>query len=88
METKRLGECWKNEADELGWGNPERLASLQRLVYELLVKNQTLRMELMARRVELETDIHDAMQPVFTISDSLRGNLPRTTRTGISKGEQ
>jgi hypothetical protein len=61
METKLLGEYRKNEAEELDWGNPERLASLQRLVIELLVKNQRLRMELMARRVELDTDIHDAI---------------------------
>jgi hypothetical protein len=61
METKPLGESWKDEAEELDWGNPQRLASLQRLVIELLIKNQRLRMELIARRVELDADIHDAI---------------------------
>jgi hypothetical protein len=56
METKRLNESQQNEIEELDWGNPEQLVSLQRLVCELLVKNQRLRMELISRGVESSTD--------------------------------
>jgi hypothetical protein len=52
METKRPSEPQQNAIEELDRGNPERLSSLQRLVCELLAKNQRLRMELMAERVE------------------------------------
>jgi hypothetical protein len=56
METRRLNESQQNEIEELDWGNPEQFVSLQRLVCELLVKNQRLRMELISRRVESSTD--------------------------------
>ena len=56
METKRLNDSQQNEMEDLDWGNPERLASLQRLVCELLVKNQRLRIDLMTWRVESSTN--------------------------------
>ena len=52
MKTKRFTEFLENQIEELDWGNLERLSSLQRLVCELLAKNQRLRMELTAQRVE------------------------------------
>ena len=52
METKQLTEFQENQIEELDCGNLERLSSLQRLVCELLAKNQRLRMELTAQRVE------------------------------------
>jgi hypothetical protein len=52
METKRRVESQENKVEEVDRGNLERISSLQRLTCELLVKNQRLRMELMAERVE------------------------------------
>jgi hypothetical protein len=53
------------EIVDLGWGNPERLANLQKLVCELLAKNQRLRIELMARRVESSTGTFTTRQEVY-----------------------
>jgi transcriptional regulator with GAF, ATPase, and Fis domain len=53
------------EIGDLDWGNPERLANLQRLVCELLAKNQRLRIELMARRVESSTGTFTTRQEVY-----------------------
>jgi len=52
METKSFTEFQENQVEELDWVNLKRLSSLQRLVCELLAKNQRLRMELTAQRVE------------------------------------
>jgi hypothetical protein len=56
METKRPGKSPRNEIEEPNLGNLERLSSLRKLVCELLVQNQKLRMELMAQMVESSTD--------------------------------
>jgi hypothetical protein len=53
METKRFTEFQESQIEELDWGELERLSSLQRLVCELLAKNQKLRMELATQRVEV-----------------------------------
>ena len=52
METSGAREPQGNEIEELEQGNVEQLSSLQRLVCELLAKNQYLRMELMAERAK------------------------------------
>jgi hypothetical protein len=56
MEATRLNEPQQDEIEELDRGNPEQLVSLQRLFFELPVKNRRLRMELISRRVESSTD--------------------------------
>jgi hypothetical protein len=50
METKGPSKPQENEIEELERGNVERLSNLQRLVCELLAKNQSLRMQLIAER--------------------------------------
>jgi hypothetical protein len=52
METKGPSEPQESEIEELERGNVDRLSNLQRLVCELLAKNQRLRMELMAERAK------------------------------------
>ena len=52
METKGPSEPQENEVEEVERGNVEVLSNLQRLVCELLAKNQCLRMELMAERAK------------------------------------
>ena len=61
METKRLSEPVENEVEELERGNVERLSNLQRLVCELLAKNQCLRMELMGERAKSGHDEGSAL---------------------------
>lgn len=52
METSGAREPQGYEIGEFEQGNVEQLSSLQRLVCELLAKNQCLRMELMAERAK------------------------------------
>jgi hypothetical protein len=52
METSGAREAQENEIEEVEQGNVEQLSNLQRLVCELLAKNQCLRMELMAERAK------------------------------------
>jgi hypothetical protein len=53
----------ENEIEELERGNAERLSNLQRLVCELLAKNQCLRMELMAERTK---SAHETCSALFS----------------------
>jgi hypothetical protein len=71
METKRPSEPLENEIEELERGNVERLSNLQRLVRELLTKNQCLRMELMAERAKSGHDKGSALFSEYT-EDLLR----------------
>jgi hypothetical protein len=56
METKWFTEFRESQIEELDWLSLETLSSLQRLVCDLLAKNQRLRMELMAQGVESHPD--------------------------------
>jgi hypothetical protein len=60
METKRFTEFQESQIEELDWRSLETLSSLQRLVCDLLAKNQRLRMALMAQGVESHPDIRSA----------------------------
>jgi hypothetical protein len=60
METKRFSEFQEGQIEELDWRSLETLSSLQRLVCDLLAKNQRLRMELMAQGVESHADTRAA----------------------------
>jgi hypothetical protein len=63
METKGPCEPQENEIEELERGNLERLSNLQRLVCELLAKNQCLWMELMAERAMLKAQLCSRSRP-------------------------
>jgi hypothetical protein len=61
METKRLGDPQQYEIEGSDRGTREQISNLQRLVCELLAKNQSLRIELMAKRAKSGHDKGSAL---------------------------